>query len=259
MRVFDSIAGWRAWRAGCAGPVGFVPTMGALHRGHLALVQRSLADNPVTVASIYVNPTQFNNPDDLANYPRSDQQDLEMLRDAGVDAVLMPRYEALYPDGYRYKVIESELSHRYCGEHRPGHFDGVLTVVLKLLNIVAPGRAYFGEKDYQQLSLIRGMVQAFMLPVEIIGCPTVRENDGLALSSRNLRLNAEQRKLAPQLYRILSSAADCAEAAAALAAAGFRVDYVQDLTDGHGTRRLAAASLGPVRLIDNVPIEPQPV
>ncbi|HKX54749.1 MAG TPA: pantoate--beta-alanine ligase, partial [Xanthomonadales bacterium] len=151
MQVFDSLQGWRAWRSGITASVGFVPTMGALHRGHLALLQRSLAENPVTVASIYVNPTQFNNADDLKKYPRSDEQDLAMLQDAGVDAVLMPGYAELYPDGYRYRLVESELSQRFCGAHRPGHFDGVLSVVLKLLNIVAPDRAYFGEKDYQQL------------------------------------------------------------------------------------------------------------
>lgn len=255
MQVFESLDAWRAWRAGSAGPVGFVPTMGALHLGHLSLLQRSLADNPVTVASIYVNPTQFNNPEDLEKYPRSDQQDLEMLRDAGVDAVLMPRYEALYPDGYRYKVIESELSQRFCGAHRPGHFDGVLTVVLKLLNIVAPHRAYFGEKDYQQLSLVRGMAEAFLLPVEIIGCPTVRESDGLAMSSRNLRLSSSQRKVAPELHRILRTARDTAAARQALEAAGFTVDYVEDVQEGSGIRRLAAASLGEVRLIDNVHLD----
>jgi pantoate--beta-alanine ligase len=254
MKVLDSLQDWRAWRSGISGPVGFVPTMGALHRGHLSLIQHSLADNPVTVASIYVNPTQFNNPDDLEKYPRTGQQDLEMLQDTGVDAVWFPHYEELYPDAYRYRLVENELSRRFCGAHRPGHFDGVLTVVLKLLNIVAPDRAYFGEKDYQQLSLIRGMVDAFLLPVEIIGCTTVRESDGLAMSSRNMRLDPEQRKLAPELYRILSSAPDCASATAELTAAGFQVDYVEDLADSKGTRRLAAASLGDVRLIDNVTV-----
>ncbi len=258
MQVLDTLDAWRAWRGACGGPLGFVPTMGALHRGHLSLLQHSLADNRVTVASIYVNPTQFNNPDDLAKYPRADRQDLAMLQDAGVDAVWYPQYDELYPDGYRYRITESKLSKRFCGAHRPGHFDGVLTVVLKLLNIVAPDRAYFGEKDYQQLSLIRGMVEAFMLPVEIVACPTVRESNGLAMSSRNLRLSPQQRRLAPELYRILSSAPDCETAIAELAAAGFAVDYVEDLTDAKGTRRLAAASLGEVRLIDNVALDTRP-
>lgn len=252
MRVFDSLEDWRSWRAGITRPVGFVPTMGALHRGHLSLLQRSLADNPVTVASIYVNPTQFNNPDDLEKYPRTDEQDLAMLQDAGVDAVWYPAYTQLYPDNYRYRLVETDLSARFCGAHRPGHFDGVLTVVLKLLNVVAPQRAYFGEKDYQQLSLIRGMVEAFMLPVDIIGCPTVRDPDGLALSSRNLRLSKQQRQLAPELYRIISCAKDTDSARLALNEAGFKVDYVQDFTDDQGVRRLAAVELGDVRLIDNV-------
>ncbi|HET6565877.1 MAG TPA: pantoate--beta-alanine ligase [Xanthomonadales bacterium] len=255
MQVFDSLQGWRAWRAGVTRPLGFVPTMGALHRGHLSLVQRSLADNPVTVASIYVNPTQFNNPVDLEKYPRTEQQDLALLEDAGVDAVLYPAFDELYPDGYRYRVVENELSLRFCGAHRPGHFDGVLSVVLKLLNIIAPRRAYFGEKDYQQLSLVRGMAEAFMLPVEIIGCPTVREPDGLAMSSRNLRLDPQQRALAPELYRIINTAGDCKTARDELARAGFKVDYVEDLADAQGVRRLAAASLGEIRLIDNVVIE----
>jgi pantoate--beta-alanine ligase len=252
MRLLESLQDWRAWRSTCAGPLGFVPTMGALHRGHLSLLQHSLADNAVTVASIYINPTQFNNPDDLEKYPRTTEQDLALLRDAGIAAVFLPRYAELYPDQYRYRVTENELSKRFCGAHRPGHFDGVLSVVLKLFNIVAPDRAYFGEKDYQQLTLIRGMVEAFMLPVQVVGCETVRESDGLAMSSRNLRLSPPQRKLAPELYRIISTARDSESAVAALGKAGFKVDYVEDLSDGAGERRLAAASLGEVRLIDNV-------
>jgi pantoate--beta-alanine ligase len=259
MKVLESLQDWRAWRSTCGGSIGFVPTMGALHRGHLSLLQHSLADNPVTVASIYVNPTQFNNPDDLNRYPRTTGQDLALLRDAGIAAVFMPHYAELYPDQYRYRVTESELSSRFCGAHRPGHFDGVLSVVLKLFNIVAPDRAYFGEKDYQQLTLIRGMVEAFMLPVQVIGCPTVRESDGLAMSSRNLRLSPQQRRLAPELYRVISTARDSASAATALGQAGFRVDYVEDFADSAGLRRLAAASLGDVRLIDNVALAGQPV
>lgn len=255
MKVFESLQDWRAWRVTCGGPLGFVPTMGALHRGHLSLIQHSLAANPVTVASIYVNPTQFNNPEDLKKYPRTTGQDLAMLQDAGVDAVFMPSYTELYPDQYRYKVTESELSQRFCGAHRPGHFDGVLSVVLKLFNIVAPDRAYFGEKDYQQLTLIRGMAEAFLLPVQIVGCATVRDSDGLAMSSRNMRLDRQQRQLAPELYRIISTAKDSSSAVAALGKAGFKVDYVEDFADSAGLRRLAAASLGDVRLIDNVALK----
>lgn len=251
MKKFESMPAWRAWRAQFNGPVGFVPTMGALHRGHLSLIQHSLADNPVSVVSIYINPTQFNNADDLEKYPRPLEQDLAMLQDAGVDAVILPGYEQLYPDDFRYQVVESELSQRFCGAHRPGHFTGMLSVVMKLLNLVSPSRAYFGEKDYQQLLLVRGMVEAFQMPVEIIGCPIVRESDGLALSSRNARLSKKQRAVAPELYRCISTAKDNESATAALQKAGFVVDYVEEFAG----RRLAAASLGDVRLIDNVALE----
>jgi len=254
MKQFRCLADWRTYRTSLNLPLGFVPTMGALHEGHLSLLQQSISDNAHTVASIYVNPTQFNKPEDLDTYPRTMEQDLEMLQGAGVDAVLLPSYEELYPDAFRFQVTETELSKRFCGAHRPGHFTGVLSVVLKLLNLTAPSRAYFGEKDYQQLQLIRGMAAAFHLPVEIVGCPTMRESDGLAMSSRNLRLNSEQRKLAPELYRSISAAKDSASAIAAMERAGFVVDYVEDFTQGGVTRRLAAASLGDVRLIDNVPL-----
>jgi pantoate--beta-alanine ligase len=249
MKVFDSLAAWRAFRERQAAP-GFVPTMGALHAGHLALVHRSLAENPWTALSIFVNPTQFDRPDDLAQYPRRLRDDLARLETAGVDAVLLPVPEALYPDGYRYRVTESDLSRRLCGSHRPGHFDGVLTVVMKLLNLVRPAQAYFGEKDYQQLQLVRGMVDAFFMETRIVGCPTVREADGLALSSRNLRLDRDQRRIAPELHRVLRDARDPAAARRELEQAGFAVDYVEEF-DG---RRLAAARLGDVRLIDNIPL-----
>lgn len=254
MKQFTRLADWRNYRASLNLPIGFVATMGALHAGHLSLLQHSLVDNPHTVASIYVNPTQFNKAEDLDTYPRTLEQDLAMLEDAGADAVLLPSYDELYPDGFRFQVIETELSKRFCGAHRSGHFTGVLSVVLRLLNLVAPSRAYFGEKDYQQLLLIRGMAAAFHLPVDIIGCATMRESDGLAMSSRNLRLDDEQRKHAPELYRAISTAKDITTARAALEEAGFVVDYVEDYIEGDMGRRLAAASLGDVRLIDNVPL-----
>lgn len=174
-----------------------------------------------------------------------------MLRQFKVDALFMPDYQALYPDEYLYKVKESVLSQRFCGAHRPGHFDGVLTVVMKLLNIVQPRNAYFGEKDYQQMLLIRGMTEAFFMPVNILACPVVREADGLAMSSRNQRLDAEQRQQASGLYRALKNSESPQQARLELERAGFTVDYVEDFLG----RRLAAASLGATRLIDNVPIE----
>lgn len=253
MKVFESLAAFRDWRASAAVArpnVGFVATMGALHAGHVALVRRSVAENEQTVASIFVNPTQFDRADDLAKYPRQHEADLALLEAERVDAVLLPQAEELYPDNYRYRVSESEVSKRLCGAYRPGHFDGVLTIVMKLLNIVRPARAYFGEKDYQQLQLIRGMVDAFFMDTVIVPCPTVREHDGLALSSRNQRLDAGERALAPSLSRVLRESPDPTSARAELERLGFDVDYVEDW-DG---RRLAAAHLGSVRLIDNVPL-----
>lgn len=231
-----------------AASVGFVPTMGALHEGHRSLVEKSKRENDLTIVSIFVNPTQFNNPDDLKHYPRQEQQDLRMLEQWGADEVFLPRSEDMYADGYKYQVIENDESKILCGAHRPGHFNGVLTVVLKLFNIVRPTRAYFGEKDYQQLRLIQGMVSALHVPVQIIPCPTVREADGLAMSSRNMRLTPAEREQAAVLPKVLRNAPSAQAAFAELNSLGFKVDYVEDRWE----RRLAAAYIGQVRLIDNV-------
>jgi pantoate--beta-alanine ligase len=249
--VFESPSSWRDERLAQSRTgltLGFVPTMGALHDGHLSLVRRSRAENDRTLVSIFVNPTQFDDPSDLAAYPRTLESDLAALRAEGTEFVLLPCEADLYPDGYHYRVTEDRLSKDMEGAHRPGHFDGVLTVVLKLLQIASADRAYFGEKDWQQLSLVRGMAEAFFLPTAIVGGPIVREQDGLALSSRNRRLLVEDRERAPRLQGVLSSAATADEACRDLRAAGFEVDYVED-RDG---RRLAAVWLGGVRLIDNV-------
>lgn len=251
MKVLHSIADWLQLRPSLADyNIGFVPTMGALHDGHVSLVRKSASENNITLVSIFVNPTQFNNPDDLAKYPSQIEKDLEILKAAGADYVVLPTYEQLYPDNYRYKVAEDDFSKILCGKSRPGHFDGVLTVVLKLLSISGAGKAYFGEKDYQQLQLIRHMVEAFFLPVEIVAMPTVREKDGLAMSSRNQRLTPEQRKLAPLLFEILRSEQPLDLAKNQLEKSGFKVDYLEE----HGDRRFAAVLLGDVRLIDNVEI-----
>lgn len=238
-----------------AGRVGFVPTMGALHAGHEALIRQSVSDCDFTVVSIYVNPTQFDNPDDLENYPQTMARDSEIATSLGADLIFAPGYREIYPDDFRYEVNETSFSRELCGAHRPGHFTGVLTVVMKLLNIVRPDRAYFGEKDYQQLQLIRGMAQAFFLPVEIVGCPTVREADGLALSSRNLNLDCESRAKAPLIHELIVSDRSDDEVEVQLTEAGFDVDYV---VTKHG-RRFVAARIGKgdrqVRLIDNVPRE----
>jgi pantoate--beta-alanine ligase len=248
MRVAREAGELKEARLALGGRIGFVPTMGALHEGHASLLRRARAECDATVLSIFVNPTQFNNPDDLAKYPATLEADLEMARKEGVELAFAPRYDALYPDGYRYRVSESGLSAALCGACRPGHFDGVLTVVMKLFNLVRPDRAYFGEKDYQQYLLVKGMAEAFFMGLEIVPCATVREADGLAMSSRNRRLSPGDRERAALLPLALREAPTATAAAARLEAAGFLVDYVED-REG---RRLAAASLGGTRLIDNV-------
>lgn len=252
MKQVESLAGIRSARTDLHGTVGFVPTMGALHEGHLSLVQRSCKETDHTVVSIYVNPTQFNNANDLACYPDTLDRDLEMLEAAGVGLVFLPGYSLLYPDDYAYCVDEQVFSKELCGTNRPGHFTGVLTVVMKLLNLVKADKAYFGEKDFQQLRLIRGMAEAFFLDTDIVGCPIVREDDGLAMSSRNLNLSECERKHAPRFHQILTSGGEDEEIACQLEAAGFKVDYVKTLFG----RRFGAVVLGndqaPVRLIDNV-------
>ncbi len=249
MQQITTITALQTYRKTCQGSVGFVPTMGALHQGHLSLVQAAQQDNDHVLVSIFVNPTQFNQASDLAKYPNTLAQDLQQLEAAGVDAVFLPDFALLYPDDYAYQVTEKALSTQFCGAHRPGHFDGVLTVVMKLLNLVSATHAYFGEKDYQQLRLIRGMVDAFFITTEIVACPIIREADGLAMSSRNLRLSAIERKIAPQLYATLVADTSLSAKREQLSAIGFAVDYLAVLDD----RLLAAASLGEIRLIDNVP------
>lgn len=240
--------------------LGFVPTMGALHEGHATLLRRARQENDAVLLSIFVNPTQFNDPRDLQLYPRPVEQDLQIARECGVDRVWLPEYQDLYPDQFHYRVEESSLATRLCGRTRPGHFTGVLSVVMKLLGLAQVSadpelqRAYFGEKDFQQLELIRGMVSAFALPWEIRPVPTVRESDGLALSSRNLRLSPAARQVAPRLYQVLRSATDLGRARAELEAHGFRVDYLEEQNFASGRRRFVAAFLDEVRLIDNVEI-----
>ncbi len=236
------------------GSTGFIPTMGALHRGHQSLIEASIRDCDVTVVSIYVNPTQFNNADDLDNYPDTLEQDISLLKSMGVDYLFLPSYEDIYPDKYRYMIEEGEFSRQLCGSHREGHFTGVMTIVMKLLNIIRPSAAYFGEKDFQQFQLIREMVEAFFMDVRIVPCPTIREADGLALSSRNLNLDAGSRKKASLIHELILSETTDVQINGQLTQAGFDVDYVET----HGGRRYAAATIEndnkQVRLIDNVAI-----
>jgi pantoate--beta-alanine ligase len=185
--------------------IGFSPTMGALHQGHLSLYKAAKKENDEVISSIFVNPTQFNNPDDFQKYPKTLEKDLELLEKAGVDAVYVPNVEEMYPDGlsskkYDFDGLENEME----GKYRPGHFDGVGTIVEELFRQVQPHNAYFGEKDYQQLAIIKKMVEKSKLPVKIHGVPTLREEDGLAMSSRNVRLTETQRKEATIIYETLT-------------------------------------------------------
>lgn len=186
--------------------IGFVPTMGALHEGHLSLIRRAKDENDISVVSIFVNPLQFGASEDFATYPRDIDGDMEKLRAVGIDVLFLPDSSSMYPNGFSTYVYVEGLSERLCGAFRPGHFRGVATIVTKLLNIVRPSRAYFGQKDYQQSVIIKRIVKDLNMPLEIIVSPTVRESDGLAMSSRNLYLSEKERDAAPILYRALSKA-----------------------------------------------------
>ena len=251
MRVWQTISDWTDRRRALGGrSIGFVPTMGALHCGHASLVEQCRAENEIAVVSIFVNPTQFNDPRDLERYPRTLENDLSLLQSLGVDDVLAPPAAELYPHGRRFRVEEDCITKPMEGAYRPGFFSGVMTIVLKLLNLVRADRAYFGEKDYQQLQLIKDMANEFFIGTEIVACPTVREPSGLAESSRNTLLSAAGRQKAACLFRALSTASDSGQARAIIEAEGLTVDYVEE----HWGRRFAAARLEGVRLIDNVPL-----
>lgn len=228
--------------------IGFVPTMGALHEGHLSLMRKSIEENDITVVSSFVNPTQFNDKNDFIIYPKTFESDLQKLENVGVDYLFYPDYKEIYNDDFKYEVNEKELSKILCGANRPGHFTGVLTIVMKLLNIIKPGKAYFGEKDYQQYQLIKGMAEAFFLDCEIVPLPLIREEDGLAMSSRNKLLTEDERKLAPKFHQWLNSNNSIDEIKKRLAMDGFEVEYIEKIDN----RRFGAVLLGKVRLIDNV-------
>jgi pantoate--beta-alanine ligase len=206
MNVLTTVSEARAFRARAGGTLGLVPTMGALHAGHLSLVSRARTENDRALASIFVNPTQFGENEDLAAYPRTPKRDLRLLESLGVDAVWTPSPEDFYPPGFQTFVTVDEVSAPLEGARRPGHFRGVATVVAKLFNVFEPDRAYFGQKDAQQVAVILRMVADLSFPVDVVVCPTVREPDGLALSSRNVYLSPEERRAAPVLNRALLAA-----------------------------------------------------
>lgn len=187
--------------------IGFVPTMGALHNGHISLVRQAASENGFTIVSIFVNPTQFNNPDDLKKYPRTEEADVELLEQSGCDAIFFPKVEDIYPGGEKSEIFSfNGLENQMEGKFRPGHFDGVATVVKRFFEIITPDRAYFGEKDFQQLRVIQELVKKLKRPVEIVPVTIMREADGLAMSSRNIRLTKEMREESPKIYKILSEA-----------------------------------------------------
>ena len=257
MKVIHSVSEFQDWRGSQSKPVAFVPTMGALHRGHAELLRQARSytlTNGDTggslVLSIFVNPTQFNDAKDLQAYPRTWEEDLKIATECGVDVVFAPEFADMYPDQYLYSVSENQKSLILCGASRPGHFNGVLTVVMKLFQVVRPHRAFFGEKDFQQLQLIRDMAQAFFLPLTIQGVPTVREDSGLALSSRNVRLSEDGRRKASLIFKTLTQSQNVNDARKTLEKHGFQIDYVEE----HWGRRFAAVFLEGVRLIDNVSI-----
>lgn len=277
MKVITSFDEWKRLRPELSGSLGLIPTMGALHEGHLSLVRNARTENDRVVVWIFVNPKQFGPAEDFTTYPRDEARDLELLKAEGADYALLPRVEDVYPPGFQTQIAVTEVSQALEGGSRPGHFLGVATVVAKMICLTQPTRTYFGQKDGQQCVVVKRMVADLAIPTEIVVCPTVREADGLALSSRNIKLEPAQRAAAPVLYRALL-------AAQALAAQGERsaealrekmraelaaepqaqVDYVsvadaETLAECETLSGTVMASLavriGKVRLIDNILIE----
>ena len=256
--------------------IGFVPTMGALHEGHLSLINRAKKENDIVVCSVFVNPIQFNNPADLEKYPRTPEKDIEKLEQAGCDAVFMPTAEEMYPNKVEDHYDFGDLERVMEGACRPGHFNGVAIVVRKLFEIVTPNRAYFGEKDFQQLAIINKMVSNLNMNLEIVPCPIIREHDGLAMSSRNVRLNEAERAIAPKIFATLNDSITKKDVMSPVEMKNyalkkyaeikeFDVEYVE-ITDEINLKSIenwdecdharifVALQLGPVRLIDNVRI-----
>ena len=276
MKVLDTIDSFRAARAEARGSLGLVPTMGYLHRGHMSLVDRASAENDVVAASIFVNPTQFGPGEDFASYPRDLDRDLKMLEEAGVGLVFTPTPEEMYRPGAETRIDPGPIAALHEGASRPGHFGGVVTVVAKLFHIVKPDRAYFGQKDAQQLAIIRRMARDLDFDLDVVGVPTVREADGLAISSRNIYLDPDQRHAATILWKALDAARSlcrdgvrsCSELKAEMAhiigeeplarldyAAIAHPDTLEDLaTVEDGALALLAVQIGKTRLIDNLPL-----
>lgn len=278
LEIVSTIAELRQFRDSLKGSVGFIPTMGALHEGHKILFRRARKKCEYTLVSIFVNPTQFGADEDFLQYPKTLEADFEILRNEGIDAVFIPSVNEMYPKGLSTFVEESQISMKLCGKFRPGHFKGVGTIVLKLLNLVRPNFAFFGMKDAQQYYLIQQIVQDLNLQVKIVGVETAREKDGFAYSSRNRYLSAEERKVAPFLYRNMveaeknivagmSIAKELDLRSLALAQHGFKIQYLEIIklpeffevagnevleTENSSYLMAVAAFLGKTRLIDNI-------
>ncbi len=279
MKIFNTVDGIRdevvAMRAKGLS-IGFVPTMGALHEGHLSLLRQAIEENDISICSIFVNPIQFSNEQDLSKYPRTLDDDCKKLEKAGCDLVFAPSVDVMYPDGENEKFYFGPLEEVMEGAHRPGHFNGVAVVVKRLFEICLPHRAYFGEKDFQQLMIIKVLVKQVNMPVEIIGCPIIREDDGLAMSSRNARLSPEERVNAAFIYKALSKIKMRAGqkpledilsriTERLNSVPGMKVEYLQVADentllpikywdDAENIRVFVATFLGEIRLIDNLKV-----
>ncbi len=275
MKVFTTIAETQNYlKSNFSKTIGFVPTMGALHEGHIALIKRSISENELTVCSVFVNPTQFNNPEDLKKYPRTLEQDCQMLREADCDVVFAPSAEEMYPSLPSLKIDFGHLEHIMEGKFRPGHFNGVGIVVAKLFHIIKPSKAYFGQKDIQQVAVINRLVKDLSFDLKLVVCDTIREKDGLAMSSRNRRLSDDARGKAPKIYESMllgknlllggNSVADVKDQLSGffLQNPEFNLEYyeivdfetledIEILSNERKTAIVVAAHLGGVRLIDN--------
>lgn len=277
MRIVKTIPELKSFISECKGEgktIGLVPTMGALHNGHLSLVERARKYNDIVVVSVFVNPTQFNNKEDLRTYPRTEKRDCELLESAGCDVAFIPSVEEIYPEPDTRVFDLGKVAEVMEGKHRPGHFNGVAQIVSKLFAIVEPDRAYFGEKDFQQIAVIRRMVELEGFDLEVVACPIVREADGLALSSRNVRLTEEQRAVAPNIAKTLMESLNFAKSHTVADTVKFVVDKINsypdleveyyEIVNGHDMQAIGdwgdsdyvvgcvTVYCGDVRLIDNI-------
>lgn len=250
MKIITSPQEMLQHRATINDAVGFVPTLGSLHQGHQSLLERSCHENSITILSIFLNPTQFNQSSDLSNYPVKTEQDCQLAKACGVDIIFMPDSNAMYPCDYHYQIHENHLSQTMEGITRPGHFTGMLTIVMKLLLLTQPTRAYFGEKDHQQLQLVQGLVDAFFLKCDIIACATIRDPSGLPYSSRNARLSESGLTLAKQAATTFHQAKSLAQAKQLLENLPVKIEYLEE----YQQRRYVAFNIEGIRIIDNTPI-----